>query len=965
MRLLTRLCCVLVVALLPILSSPLTPTASASNFTVNSLADTPDALTSDGICADTVGACTLRAAIQQANADPSGDVIGFSVNGTINLTSALPDISKSMTISGPGAAQLTVRRNSAEPYRIFVISPGVNVIISGLTVSNGQAPPATVTNAPGGGGIYNAGGLTLSDVTVSNNSVPSSPWPVPFTPFVMQGGGGIQNDGVLTVTDCNITGNNTGSGVNGNSNVSGGNGGGIFNTGTLAMTGSSVTFNTTGRGADRSPSGGFGGSGGAGGGIYNAPNGARQVSATLTNCNVSENVTGDGGKIVNGASISVSQSGNGGAGGGVYNASTMTISSSFVSGNQTGVGASVDAGIARPAGKGGAGGGIYNDIPSGGGEMKIVNSIISGNKTGKGGVGSGLSLSEGDGGNGGGVANSSSNGVLKMAQSTIAFNQTGLMGDGGGRDGDGGGIYGVMSLRSNAVALNVVHFPTNRSDVGAGPITSFGYNFFGFFGGASCCFISTDRGGSGSQTFAAVKFDQNLIPQPGSLLIDAGLARDIDDHAVTEDIRGAMRPFDFPSIAPQAGGDNSDIGAFERLDTDPTPTPTTVQFASLSGGLPEGCAQANFTITRSGPNDGTTVATYVVTELSDSGAHQRGDFTYTNGQVTFAPGENSKTFPVLVSEDAYAEGPEFFVARIVAVEGGIIGAQNSFPVAIEDNDATDGTTNPIDDNATFVCQHYHDFLSRHPDSGGQAFWTAQLDACGGDAACLDRKRVDVSAAFFLSIEFQNTGYYILRVDKVGLGDQAGGVPAYFDFLNQAQQVGRGVAVGQPGYEAVLEANKQSYAEQFVQRSDFQTAHGGQTAAQYVDSLFANAGATPTSAERDAAISAYGAGGAAGQAAALRSVVESGSVYNKLYNPAFVLMQYFAYLRRDPNAAPDTNFDGYNFWLAKLNSVTQPGEDARDERVALARVRRAEMIRAFLRSSEYRGRFGGDPSRGNP
>ena len=146
--------------------------------------------------------------------------------------------------------------------------------------------------------------------------------------------------------------------------------------------------------------------------------------------------------------------------------------------------------------------------------------------------------------------------------------------------------------------------------------------------------------------------------------------------------------------------------------------------------------------------------------------------------------------------------------------------------------------------------------------------------------------------------------------------------------------------------------------------DFQAAHGGQTAAQYVDSLFANAGATPTTQERDDAINAFRSGDTPGRAASLRSVVESGSVFNKLYNEAFVLMQYFGYLRRNPNDAPDANFDGYNFWLAKLDSATLPGEDARDETAAIRRVRRAEMIRAFLLSAEYRGRFGGDPSRGN-
>ena len=103
---------------------------------------------------------------------------------------------------------------------------------------------------------------------------------------------------------------------------------------------------------------------------------------------------------------------------------------------------------------------------------------------------------------------------------------------------------------------------------------------------------------------------------------------------------------------------------------------------------------------------------------------------------------------------------------------------------------------------------------------------------------------------------------------------------------------------------------------------------------------------------------------AGRARALRSVAVSGSVYNKLYNPAFVLMQYFGYLRRNPDDAPDNSLDGYDLWLVKLKRFTLPGEDERDESVALARVRRAEMVRTFLLSAEYRRRFQGDPSRGS-
>ena len=100
------------------------------------------------------------------------------------------------------------------------------------------------------------------------------------------------------------------------------------------------------------------------------------------------------------------------------------------------------------------------------------------------------------------------------------------------------------------------------------------------------------------------------------------------------------------------------------------------------------------------------------------------------------------------------------------------------------------------------------------------------------------------------------------------------------------------------------------------------------------------------------------GDTSGRAAALRSVVESGAVFNSLYNDAFVLMQYYGYLRRNPDDAPDGNFSGYDFWLAKLNSFSQPGEDVRIESVALARAQRAEMVRAFVESAEYRQRFGG-------
>ena len=116
---------------------------------------------------------------------------------------------------------------------------------------------------------------------------------------------------------------------------------------------------------------------------------------------------------------------------------------------------------------------------------------------------------------------------------------------------------------------------------------------------------------------------------------------------------------------------------------------------------------------------------------------------------------------------------------------------------------------------------------------------------------------------------------------------------------------------------------------------------------YVNTMFANEGVTPTNNERQAAINAYGSGNTLGRAAALKSVIESDTVFNAQYNSAFVLMQYFGYLRRDADDPPDNNFAGYDFWLNKMNQASLPGENLRDDDVVLARVKRADMVESFL------------------
>jgi hypothetical protein len=171
-------------------------------------------------------------------------------------------------------------------------------------------------------------------------------------------------------------------------------------------------------------------------------------------------------------------------------------------------------------------------------------------------------------------------------------------------------------------------------------------------------------------------------------------------------------------------------------------------------------------------------------------------------------------------------------------------------LTILDNDAVPPTTNPIDDPGFFVRQHYLDFLNREPDPGGLAFWTNEITSCGGNAACIESKRVNVSAAFFLSIEFQRTGYAAYLTRRVAFGPNAtGGSPApvlYGDFMRDVQSLQNGFIFGQPGADAVLEANKVAYYNQFVTRPEFVSKYPSTlTNEQYVDNLLASAGLSPS------------------------------------------------------------------------------------------------------------------------
>ncbi|HYW74985.1 MAG TPA: DUF4214 domain-containing protein, partial [Pyrinomonadaceae bacterium] len=260
--------------------------------------------------------------------------------------------------------------------------------------------------------------------------------------------------------------------------------------------------------------------------------------------------------------------------------------------------------------------------------------------------------------------------------------------------------------------------------------------------------------------------------------------------------------------------------------------------------------------------------------------------------------------------------------------------------------------NPIDTTPFFVRQQYLDFLNREPDPSGYAFWQNEINSCGTDLQCIEVKRINVSASFFVSIEFQQTGYLVYRTYKAAYGNMPNApVPlTRQQFLPDTRAIGKDVVVNQEGWQNVLEANKQSYFASFVTRPEFLSKYQNATTAQaFVDALYNNAGITPTSApNRAAALNEFNSAppdNNTARAHALRLVAEDGMLYQQEFNKAFVLMEYFGYLQRNPYDPPEKTLDysGYTFWLGKLNQVN--GDYIK-----------AEMVKAFISSDEYRKRF---------
>jgi hypothetical protein len=394
-----------------------------------------------------------------------------------------------------------------------------------------------------------------------------------------------------------------------------------------------------------------------------------------------------------------------------------------------------------------------------------------------------------------------------------------------------------------------------------------------------------------------------------------------------------------------AGGRRADFAA----------TPILVQFTQIHFVADENAGGVQVSVRRTGDTSGTTTVDYMTTGIT---ASDRSDFTAAVGTLVFAPGETLKSFEVLLTDDVLVEGFESLRLLLTNPSGALLGSPGNVLMEIRDNDSSTGLANPVDRSDFFVRQHYHDFFSRQPDASGLAHWTNVIESCGANAQCREVNRINVSGAFFLSIEFKETGYLVERIYKAAYGDATGtstlgGTPHTLsvpiirleEFLPDTQRIGRGVVVLQGDWQNQLEANKVAFTQEFVQRQRFLSAFPlSLTPAEFVDRLNGRAGGPLDPSERQALISELSNNNTtAGRARALRKVAEDPTLEAAEINRAFVLMQYFGYLRRNPNDAPDADHTGYDFWLGNLNKFNGNFEQA-------------ELVKAFISSIEYRQRF---------
>ncbi|HEV7395728.1 MAG TPA: carboxypeptidase regulatory-like domain-containing protein, partial [Pyrinomonadaceae bacterium] len=378
----------------------------------------------------------------------------------------------------------------------------------------------------------------------------------------------------------------------------------------------------------------------------------------------------------------------------------------------------------------------------------------------------------------------------------------------------------------------------------------------------------------------------------------------------------------------------------------------TFQFQVTGYTANESANRAIVTVTRSG--DLSTAASVDYSTFDDS-ARQRTRYVPAVGTLNFAAGQNTRTFSVLLEDNALVEGSQALSVRLLDSSGGGLNAPGRAIITVDDNDSPPITTNPLDDAQFFVRQNYYDFLSRSPDQGGLDYWTGQITQCGSDQTCINAKRIDVSNAFYFELEFQQTGSYVYRLYRVAYGNnQPSPNPnpnanypgedkkllSYASFVSDRARVIGGAGLAQ---------SQLNLANAFIKRSEFIATYPlSLDGPGFVDAVLAKMKAdigADLASQRTALISLFDSGG---RGAVIYRLADDNVGTNPInnrafidaeYNRAFVATQYYGYLRRNPD------IPGFVFWLSQVNSG------------ALRDVNKQHaMVCSFVTSAEYQQRL---------
>ncbi len=360
------------------------------------------------------------------------------------------------------------------------------------------------------------------------------------------------------------------------------------------------------------------------------------------------------------------------------------------------------------------------------------------------------------------------------------------------------------------------------------------------------------------------------------------------------------------------------------INSDDTPL---IGLSASTYSVGEGDLRATITVNRLGDLSQPARVDYLTSDTSGlnlcsqftGNASERCDYATVAGTLRFAAGETSKVINIPIVDDVYLDGPEVFTLTLSNAVGGDIAGINAATITIIDND-TAPAPNPIDNDAFFIRQLYIDFLGREPEPGAVNAWLGILNHCAIPTDC---DRIAVARGFVRSPEFQDRGFFVYRTFKT-----LGRIAHYNEFIPDMAKLSGFLS------PADLEANKEAYILEFMNRTEFKTLYdptiGNPTA--YVDKLLLSV-QLPGHPGRAGWIAGL-TNGTLTRAQVLRQLIESGELYIAYVNEAFIIMNYFGFLRRSADAS-------YLVWIDIFNHTN-------DDRI---------IINGFLNSLEYRLRFG--------